>query len=285
MSSEARDTGGSPNLLEQLERADSQLALYARDLRRTIDAEKQRARQLAEANERLKSLDRLKTDFLTFISHELRTPLSIMAMVAEVDPQAKAEELAWQLDIIRNGYERLERFIERGLQYFSWKARDRVSQPERVDLAALVREAAARVSTRAGPELQLRVSGAAEPCFVQGSGPDLAEVVQILLDNAVKFSTKEKRVVVDLGRQGNRIALSVEDRGVGFLPELGRELFQPFTSADVMHHAKGTGLSLALAAAIVEAHAGAVRALSDGPGKGARFIVEVPVSQTPAAGR
>jgi len=68
-------------------------------------------------------------------------------------------------------------------------------------------------------------------------------------------------------------------RGQGFPPELARYLFRPFTITIPLHHSRGTGLSLALASAIiVETYGGTIQAASPGPGQGASFIVELPTA-------
>jgi len=72
--------------------------------------------------------------------------------------------------------------------------------------------------------------------------------------------------------------LTITDRGQGFPSELARELFRPFTITNPLHHSRGTGLSLALASAIVETYGGTIRAESPGPGQGASFIVELPTA-------
>jgi two-component system CheB/CheR fusion protein len=151
-----------------------------------------------------------------------------------------------------------------------------VSQTETVDLAALARDAAARLRAGGGPVRDVRVTATGGACLVQGSARDLAEVIEILLDNALKFSPGDMQVRVELAEADGRVALAVTDLGTGFAPELAREVFRPFTIADVVHHSRGTGLSLALAAAIIDAHGGSIRAQSEGAGKGARFTVEVP---------
>jgi signal transduction histidine kinase len=104
----------------------------------------------------------------------------------------------------------------------------------------------------------------------------LATVVQILFDNAVKFSRQAPCPRVQIEVTGAEVMLTVADRGQGFPPAMARELFQPFTIADVRHHAEETGLNLALAQAIVAAYGGRLEADSAGVGKGATFVAAFP---------
>src|SRR5690606_24305950 len=106
----------------------------------------------------------------------------------------------------------------------------------------------------------------------------LATCIEALLDNARKFSPPPARVTVTLACGDGRAALTVTDHGRGFPPALAEELFRPFTVLDTLHHAKGTGLSLALAAAIVQAHGGRARAASAGLDQGATFTLELPLA-------
>jgi signal transduction histidine kinase len=268
----------------QLKLANSQLALYARDLKRVADAERQKAQALAQANARLQILDRLKTDFLSFISHELRTPLDHVAAFQLLDPQGGSQDQAEIIELIRRGYDRLRGFIQKGLEYFQWLATDRRETAETADLVAVVRLATDRVPGLVEPEVNFHCSAPNVSCLVQAEEKHLVEVVQILLDNALKFSPEEKTIRVETSITAEQVALSVADQGQGFAPELAQELFQPFTIVDVLHHSHGTGLNLALANAIVAAYGGQIRAESKGLGQGATFILEFPrVSLSEAA--
>lgn len=286
----------------QLEMANSQLAMYARDLKRIVDAERQRARELAathqqlqayandlktlfdaerlkaqelaEANGRLQILDRLKTDFLTFISHELRTPLSSIYVANIFDP-GDPKERAEMISLIQKGYQRLEGLIEKGLEYFTWLAKQ-ADTSGTTDLAVVVRHVADGIPGLAEPGVDFQISSPGVPCLVRGEENYLAEVVQILLNNALKFSQKEKFIRVDLRATAQKVTLRIADHGRGFAPELAQEIFRPFTIGDVMHHSQGTGLNLAFAGAIVEAYGGQIRTESEGVGKGAMFTVEFP---------
>lgn len=263
-------------LQRQLDKADSQLALYARDLKRVVDSERKKTRELAEVNARLEILNRLKSDFLAFISHELRTPLNSMSIVNHFDPGGDSEDQAELIEMIRKGYESLQSFILKGLEYFNWLAVERADASESGDLAAIVHQVAGRMPGLAEPGVDFRILPATAPCQVRGSLEHLSQVVTILLDNALKFSPQGKSIVVSLAARDGRVILSVSDGGIGFEPGLAREIFQPFTIADVRHHSGGTGLNLALAKAIVEAHGGRIEARSEGSGKGATFSVDFP---------
>lgn len=258
--------------------SDGQLALYARDLARMVDAERARARELAEANARLQLVDQIKSDFLTFISHELRTPLALMSAFDLYDSESDPTERARITDIIRTGYERLNGFVARGLEYFDWLAGECAPVDELTDVGALVTKLVAAAPSLAEGRAECRVDVPHDPCLVRGGAPALATCVQALLDNAVKFSNGPAYVVVSVARADDRVRIDVTDRGRGFPPALAQELFRPFTVLDTLHHAKGTGLSLALAAAIIQAHGGSARASSPGIDGGATFTLELPAA-------
>jgi signal transduction histidine kinase len=116
----------------------------------------------------------------------------------------------------------------------------------------------------------------AEPCLVRGSSADLTEIVRILLDNAVRFSTEEPHISIRCELSADEVCLSVEDRGAGFEPELAEEILKPFTIADSLHHRSGSALNLAKANAIAIAHGGSIRAESEGQGRGAKFTLRLP---------
>ncbi len=267
----------------QLEMANSQLALYARDLKRVVDAERQKARELAEANARLQILDRLKTDLLSFVSHELRTPLNGMGAIDFLDPHADPREQAEVIALIRKAYERLTRFVQKGLEYFHWLATEGAETEETTDFTAVVRLAANRLPGLSEPGVNLQLFVPEVSCLVQGEKKHLVEVVYILLDNALKFSPPEEIIKVEVHATAEQVTLSVSDHGQGFPPELAPELFRPFTVADVMHHSQGSGLNLAIASAILAAYGGQMRARSEGVGKGATFTVELPRASLPGA--
>jgi signal transduction histidine kinase len=102
-------------------------------------------------------------------------------------------------------------------------------------------------------------------------------VVCALLDNAVKFSQSKQDIGVHLQSSGGHATFTVTDQGQGFHPELAREVFHPFTITNTRNHSRGSGLSLSLASAIIEAYGGTIRAESPGPGKGATFVINVPI--------
>jgi CheY-like chemotaxis protein len=105
----------------------------------------------------------------------------------------------------------------------------------------------------------------------------MSQIAINLLSNAFKFTTTGGRVTARLQRQGDSARFSVEDTGVGIDAELLPRLFAPFVqgSAGVARRA-GMGIGLSIVRSLVELHGGRARAESEGSGRGARFIVELP---------
>ncbi len=248
--------------------------LQSAELDHAYRASSAQALELAAANERLRMLDRLKDDFLTFVSHELRTPLTVLSAVEFLEPGPRPDQ-AELVSVLRNGYERLKRFIETALAYRAWIVGEPAHPDAIVSMGDLVRLALSGLNSGAsGAEILTEIPD--EPCLVRGGQSELGEVVQILLDNAVRFSPDRVWIRIRCEALKEEIRVIVEDRGIGFRPELAEEILKPFTIADSLHHRSGSALHLAKANAIVIAHGGSIRSESEGEGTGARFIVTLP---------
>jgi len=114
---------------------------------------------------------------------------------------------------------------------------------------------------------------------VDGDPTRLSQAIGNLLQNAAKFTSETGTVRVSLERDEARAALAVEDTGVGIDAETFRRLFEPFAQADrsLDRSRGGLGLGLALVKGMVELHGGRVSAHSEGPGRGARITIELPL--------
>jgi CheY-like chemotaxis protein len=107
----------------------------------------------------------------------------------------------------------------------------------------------------------------------------LAQVLSNLFNNAAKYTPSGGTIELRAEQAGSEVVLAVRDNGMGFPPELARELFEPFAQwAPAEHAAAGLGIGLSLVRGIVELHGGTVSAASEGPGKGSRFEVRLPLS-------
>jgi CheY-like chemotaxis protein len=149
-----------------------------------------------------------------------------------------------------------------------------------VEVASVVREAvdSARPSAEAkGLALELTIED--DIGAVYGDPVRLLQVVNNLLTNSVKFTPHGGRVAVRVVRSAGQVNLSLADSGMGIRPEVLPQIFSRFVQADssVTRTHGGLGLGLAIVHHIVEAHGGTVRAESPGEGKGATFVVTLPV--------
>ncbi len=123
-----------------------------------------------------------------------------------------------------------------------------------------------------------------EPLWVEADVTRLAQVTENLLHNAAKFTSRGDRVTVSLKNENGYALVRIRDTGVGIDRDALAKLFQPFTQGERTLHRTpgGLGLGLALTKSIVELHGGTVQALSEGPGKGAEFVVAWPLARNVA---
>jgi PAS domain S-box-containing protein len=226
---------------------------------------------------------RMKDEFLATLSHELRTPLNAILGWATLLRSGRlgADEMIAGIETIERNARAQTQIIEDLLdmsRIISGKVRLDV---QRIDLQEVLREAIQTAEAAAqakGIRLQHVLDPLAGP--VTGDPSRLQQVFWNLLNNAIKFSERGGRVQVLLERVNSHIEISVIDTGRGITPEFLPHVFDRFQQADstTTRRYGGLGLGLAIVKQLVELHGGTVRAKSAGEGKGATFVVHLPLT-------
>jgi signal transduction histidine kinase/HAMP domain-containing protein len=226
--------------------------------------------------------ERAKQDFFALVSHELRTPLTAILGYVELlvsdDAAPFPPEHARHLEVIERNARRLVRLVGDLLFAAQVEGAPLLLEPAEVDLVALVRDAVELARCRAeeaGIELATELD-AVERCV--GDRDRLAQVLDNLLSNALKFTPPGGRIVVRLESEGPQARLEVADTGVGIPAEDQPHLFDRFYRARnaTGRSIPGLGLGLTIVRTIVEGHGGTVAVRSES-GAGAAFTVRLPV--------
>jgi signal transduction histidine kinase len=248
------------------------------------------AKDLEAANERLRELDKQKTEFISFATHQLRAPLTAMkgyaSLIVEGDlgeVAAKVKEAvermfesAKTMTTVVDDYLNVSR-IELGTMKYNMEPLDMDKMAEEV-----VGELKPNIM-KAGLKFDYKAVGEG-PWTVSADPDKLKQVIANIIDNSVKY-TPSGSLTVLLERVPNAdgtipVRFSVTDTGIGIAPGVMPKLFQKFSRADNANkqNIHGTGLGLFIVREIVNAHKGRVWAESAGEGKGSKFIVELPAA-------
>ncbi|RYZ06554.1 MAG: histidine kinase, partial [Comamonadaceae bacterium] len=238
-----------------------------------------RSQLLSQANEELKSLDRLKDDFMSSVTHELRTPLTSIRALAELmrdDADMDAAQRQQFLGLVVDETERLTRLVNQVLDLAKIESGHADWRSMEVDLRALVLHAlqtTAELFRERGAKVVLRLPEAVPP--LQADEDRLTQVLINLLSNAAKFvPAGSGRVEMALEAFDDRLKLTVADNGPGVPPAQRALVFEKFRQGgDAAHRPQGTGLGLPITRRIVEHFGGRVW-VEEAPGGGACFGVE-----------
>lgn len=260
---------------EQIIQLRSALQAANRNLERRVD---ERTAELQAALERLSELSQMKANFVSNISHELRTPLTHIIGYLELMSTESLGPITTEqkhaLEVSQRASDRLENLIE-DLIMFSLSARGQLSlnlQPVELDrLVNLAVKSAADKARARGVDVHAVVDEGLPP--VQADPQKIAWVLNQLLDNSIKFTPAQGRIVVSLRLEtSNLLMLSVTDTGIGIPLERLQEIFEPFHQLDSSptRHYGGTGLGLSLVRQIVEAH-GSMLDVQSVEGRGTTF--------------
>ena len=238
----------------------------------------QQARAEAEA------ANRAKDEFLATVAHELRSPLAAITTWIELLMSGRADEEKGKtgLQVIRDNATRLSRMVE-DLLDVSRMLEGRVQLDLKpVDVGAIVRSVSEGLKPRAEQAgIELRVAGDDEPSLVEADGARLAQVIDNLITNALKFTDRGGHIDVLIGREGAWVELEVRDNGIGIDAEQLPRIFDRYRQArtDATGRKGGLGLGLAIARHLVELHGGQIRAESEGINRGTTFHINLPAAE------
>jgi signal transduction histidine kinase/ActR/RegA family two-component response regulator len=238
---------------------------------------------LAEQNQRLRDVDRLKDEFIANTSHEIRTPLSSILggieLLADADPTERAE----LLDAVARNGRHLLFVINQVLDFSKLQAGSLCIEREAVAMRPLLEDLLACMLPKAREKhlsLTLRWADGA-PEHVHTDPQRLRQVVMNLLGNAIKFTANggiELAAETRTSEQGPLLALTVTDTGVGIHADVQARLFVPFSQGDASMTRRfgGTGLGLVISRQLARALGGDVTMASEA-GVGTRATVTLPI--------
>jgi two-component system phosphate regulon sensor histidine kinase PhoR len=226
----------------------------------------------------LKTLERIRKDFVANVSHELRTPVSVIKGYAETllseGDALTPEKTAQFAGIIHNHAERLANLINDLLALSRIESGAMPMEPMPVSVEPAVSRAV-RLLEQKWSDKGITVTiaealGGMPP--VLADQQRLEQVLVNLLDNAIKFTPAEGRITVSAADRGTHVRIDVADSGCGIPPKDLQRIFERFYRVDTARSRElgGTGLGLAIVKHIVQAHGGSVSVEST-PGKGSTF--------------
>jgi len=255
----------------------SQLRAYSHALEDKSRSLERATAELRTANEQLKSLDRLKDDFMSSVTHELRTPLTSIRALAELmrdDANMDTVQRQQFVGIIVAETERLSRLVNQVLDMAKIEAGHAEWHTTTLDIRELLEQAARTMEETCrerGVELERVLPARVRP--IRADADRLTQVVLNLLSNAAKYAPRDTgHVVLKLEETEEGVEVQVQDNGPGIPLEQQDMVFERFrqVEGDAHYRPGGTGLGLPISRQIV-AHFGGRMWLHSTPGQGATF--------------
>ena len=243
----------------------------------------ERTRELQEANVSLERVSAARKGFLADMSHELRTPLTVIRGEADVtlrNADASPSEYERALRVIVDQARHMGGLVDDLLFVAASEAGRPPIRHDAVDIVHIVRDAIKGLETTcAGRDLLLSASYGVKQAVVHGDARHLKRLTLILIENAILYSMRGRRIDVSIQGTGSEIEIRIEDQGIGIAPEeLSLVFDRHFRGMKAREqNPSGSGLGLPMAKAIAEAHGGSI-VLEGKPGIGTTAIVRLPIA-------
>ena len=227
-----------------------------------------------EMQQQLEQLELARKKFIATASHELRTPVFSLGGFVELleDEDLDAETRRRFLDQVRDQVQRLGKLSVNLLDLSRLEAGSLELRPEQVDLSELTRAVSGEFEpTLAQHDARLELRLPARRIEAQCDPVRVAQIMRILIDNALTHTPPGTQIVVTAGRDDGHVRLAVRDDGEGIDRQAAQHIFEPFFTAD---DAQGSGLGLAIASELAERMSGALSVHSDSGAT--EFTLEIP---------
>lgn len=238
---------------------------------------------------RQKKLSDIKNDFINNMTHEFKTPISTIALAAEMAQEnsaalmdnPKGARLDRYLGIIREENKRLGTHVEKVLQMAlldRGHVKLKITETNIHDLiGAALNGQSVQIEQKEG-EVDLNFD--AEEDVVAADEVHISNILNNLIDNAIKYSPEKLHLTISTQNENGGIAISIADKGIGMSREQQQRVFDTFYRVPTgnVHDVKGFGLGLSYVKKMVEAHDGTVR-LQSKPGEGSTFTIWLPVGK------
>jgi signal transduction histidine kinase len=218
---------------------------------------------------------------LSIFTHDLKNPLASIVIATELitEEKNKPQPIDDMCKIISEAGRKMINTINVQLETAREEASKINLRLDKLDFAKLIKNVVTAnqiLANKKNQKLQINIKSNS---FVLADENKLTEIVDNLINNAIKYSQKKKNIVLTIRERNSYAVLEVCDEGPGLSEEDKKNLFQRFTrlSAQPTGEESSTGLGLSIVKALVEAHNGIVWAESEGKDKGSKFVVEIPV--------
>ena len=266
---------------EELETAKEELQSVNEELTTVNEQLQNRNADLREAANQLSQADRRKDEFLATLAHELRNPLAPLRNALEILRLADGPEQALPAqELMERQVRHMTRLIDDLLDVSRINLGRIDLRRERIELAVAVSqavEACTPVLVAAGHEISVLLPPV--PLVLNADPLRLAQVLENLLGNAVRYTEPGGRIRLAVSREGDEAVLRLSDTGIGIAPDKLDEIWEPFVQADPSFERSrnGLGIGLTLARKLVQLHGGSAEAHSAGLGQGSEFTVRLPL--------
>jgi len=261
--------------------ADQVLLVLQKDRARELLREKERL--LAVCREELDSVNQLKTNFLSVVSHELRTPLTSVKAYTETlldnADSIKRETLQDFLRVMDEETERLIKLVDNILNFSRMETGHLKVEKVSCNLNRMIEEAHGALQQKflsAGVNAEIKLPR--HPCRIDADRELIAQLLQNLMSNAVKFTPRGGRVTVTLEEEAAAARIIVQDTGKGIPEDQLEKIFERFYQVDTSNTREygGSGLGLAICKNIVDWHDGKIW-VENVKDSGAKFVVLLPM--------
>ncbi len=231
-----------------------------------------------------RKLSEVKTDFINNMTHEFKTPISTIGLSSEVllkdSIVNQPDRLKNYAKIINQENKRLQLQVERILQIATIEKEQINLRTNQLDIHQIIEKVSdtfkLNVEAKSG---DISLNLVAEDCTVKGDEVHLTNILNNLVDNAIKYSDEAPHINISTSNQGSNLIINIKDNGIGIDPNEQKQIFDKFYRVPKgnVHDVKGFGIGLNYVKVMIEQHGGKISVTSNDTEKGSTFTIRLPL--------